>query len=335
MHVLRAAVTAPSGHVLLINRDANQSEAAARHDSRAFDSEHARRLATHIAAVTQRSVLLFGKANLSALDTLRAFARASAVVGYHGVRAFTANQIEPTTPKHDLARARSLRHAERVTMPWASLALRLLYTSAVTHAQAALSNVVFATGPVCVVEISTLMRDDAATVQWCAKNRTIPVKRYRGQGAPGAVFQPWRSNRDIVSPWQPMARWQNYYLPANALLEVNGQATRVCNNDTPAFINTWTREFALYKNLPRVELQNHDSFNVATAVENCLRTQTVTDWGNPLASAPGPTDEREAGSPQPPRDVKLGPESGLAMARPGNGSRLSWMAPLFLSVLRR
>ena len=72
----------PMDHVVLISREAVGG--ADKPTERALDREHAQRLALHIATVTGRRVLIYGGRRYSADETIRAFAKAAAVVGFHG-----------------------------------------------------------------------------------------------------------------------------------------------------------------------------------------------------------------------------------------------------------
>ena len=185
-----------AGHVLLISRGG----------SRAFPFDHEARLMDHLGRVTHRQVLRYTD-GASALHTLRAFAGASAVVAYHG---------------------------------------------------AGLVNAVFAVAPLCVIEISTLMKDEedagctsapaSSTQNASAGVVSDPDAAATAAGrqpggaltghpsmnasqesisspspavAPISVFQPWRTNRAAICPWNPLVHWNTYWLAMSTLLKAN------------------------------------------------------------------------------------------------------------------
>ena len=192
--------TLRSHHVVLISREG----------SRAFPREHEARLAALFATVTARRIVGY-TGRESALATVRIFAVASGVFAYHG---------------------------------------------------AGLVNVLFALVPLCVVEVSTLMRDDSDDValecntrsrqdggahemnttqgaQGGAAAKTMAaIENLPSNGTSGnstlrnrshsisKIFQPWRSNRQAICPWNPLVHWQTYYLSVSEMLHANPKVSR-------------------------------------------------------------------------------------------------------------
>ena len=144
---------------------------------------------------------------------------------------------------------------------------------------AGFANIAFSTRRLCVTEISTLMRDDLATKRLCSDDPELEAERGEKWSD---VFGPWRSNREVLEPWQPWAAWQTYYLPALALTPHHpalpqvpwrlrpSSELRPCHGNTSHWVPTARRD-VLYKSIPLVTLQNHDSLTIASLVDSCLR----------------------------------------------------------------
>jgi hypothetical protein len=225
-----ASLQQVAGHTLFISRHVHAVGHAKISAHRGMPIRNEEMMKAHLGHALKLPVLTYA-GDESALQTVALFSRAVAIVGIHG---------------------------------------------------AGLVNAVFATAPTCVVEITLLMRDDsdpacsgAANLRGSAGTAPPPNgssprtpklasfelwNRSTTQGA----FQPWRSNRDAVVPWNPLISWHTHYLSVTQQLAFNGLG---CAN----FYGAKSSSRDLYlKQIPLLVLQNHDAMNVATLLTECL-----------------------------------------------------------------
>jgi len=162
------------------------------------------------------------------------------------------------TERIELQTGRKVRvHSD--DLPWSEILL--IYSRCIAivgYHGAGFSNAVFAPRSVCVIEITTYMREpclDPGAVQ------TYNLSSLRN--ASTSAVQPWRWNRDAVWPWNPLIRWVTYFVPLRQILAANG---RSCHQ-LPAKVMAIDM---LIKTLRWVTLSDNDISNVAEAVRSCL-----------------------------------------------------------------